>query len=214
MIKFNFKNKNFVLTGAGKGIGFETLSKLYKSGAKISAVTRSTSDIKNIKKKFSHNRVYVYHGDISKENDIKNFFLFSKKKLNRIDGLINNAGIRQRKSFLDINKKDFEDVINNNLRSTFKISQLFSTIMKKNGGSIINISSIVGPRGFKNLSGYAMTKSAINGLTKSLAVELAKKKIRVNSICPGFIKSSYASKFKNNFAKLYKYTLDRTPLNR
>ncbi len=214
MIKFNFKNKNFVLTGAGKGIGYATLNKLYKSGANISIITRSILDVKKIKKKFNQNRVHAYHGDLSKENDINNYFLFSKKKLKKIDGLINNAGIRQRKSFLSINSKDFENVINNNLRSTFKLSQLFSSLIKKQGGSIINISSIVGPRGFENLSGYAMSKSAVNGLTKSLAVELAKKKIRVNSICPGFIKSSYASNFKAKLSKLYNYTLDRTPLNR
>ncbi len=81
MIKFNFKNKNFALTGAGKGIGFETLNKLYKSGAKISVVTRSMSDVKKIKKKFGSNRVYVYHGDLSKEKDINAFFLYSKKKI-------------------------------------------------------------------------------------------------------------------------------------
>ncbi len=142
------------------------------------------------------------------------FFYIQKKKLNQIDGLVNNAGIRQRKNFLDINNKDFDEVINNNLKSVFRLSQLFSTIIKKKGGSIINISSIVGPRGFENLSGYAMSKSGINGLTKSLALELAKKKIRVNSICPGFIKSSYASNFKKNQKKLYGYTLSRTPLNR
>ena len=94
------------------------------------------------------------------------------------------------------------------------MTQIFSKIIKKNTGSIINISSIVGPLGFKQLSGYALSKSGLIGLTKSLAIEFSDKKIRVNSISPGFIKSSYATKFKKKLPNLYKYTLKRTPLNR
>ena len=104
--------------------------------------------------------------------------------------------------------------IDNNLKSVFKLSQLFSNILINNKGSIVNISSIVGPRGFSGLSGYSMTKSGIIGLTKSLAVEFANRGIRVNSICPGFVKSSYSQNFKSKNPKLYKYTIQRTPLAR
>ena len=86
--------------------------------------------------------------------------------------------------------------------------------MNKKSSSIVNISSIVGPRGFQDLSGYAMTKGGIIGLSKSLAVEFAKRKIRVNTICPGFVKSSYANNFKKKLPKMYKYTLERTPMGR
>ena len=81
-------------------------------------------------------------------------------------------------------------------------------------GSIINISSIVGNLGFKELSGYASSKSALDGLTKSLAVEFSDKKIRVNSIAPGFIKSSYFQNFKKTKSKLSNWTLSRIPLNK
>ena len=134
--------------------------------------------------------------------------------MKKIDGLVNNAGIRQRKQFQKIKISELDYVIDNNLKSVFKLSQLFSKIMKKNSGSIVNISSIVGPKGFKDLSGYAMTKGGIIALTKSLAVEFASKKIRVNAICPGFIKSSYANNFKRKFPSIYKFTIDRTPLKR
>jgi len=213
-IKFDFSAKNFVLTGGGKGIGFATLNKLYDSGANVALITRSKSDIIKIEKKFSKKKVLAFCGDVSSKEDRRLFFNIVKKKMKKVDGLINNAGIRQRKNFDDISENDLDFIYEVNLKSIFFLTQIFSKIIKKNTGSIINISSIVGPFGFKQLSGYALSKSGLIGLTKSLAVEFSDKKIRVNSISPGFIKSSYASKFKKKLPNLYKYTLQRTLLKR
>jgi NAD(P)-dependent dehydrogenase (short-subunit alcohol dehydrogenase family) len=213
-IKFNFLGKNFVLTGAGKGIGFATLNKLYNSGANVALITRSKSDVIKIERKFSKKKVFAFCGDVSSEEDRRLFFNIVKKKMKKLDGLINNAGIRQRKSFEDISENDLDLIYEVNLKSIFFLTQIFSKIIKKNTGSIINISSIVGALGFKQLSGYALSKSGLIGLTKSLAIEFSDKKIRVNSISPGFIKSSYASKFKKKLPNLYKYTLERIPLKR
>ncbi len=213
-IKFNFKAKNFVLTGGGKGIGFATLNKLYDSGANVALITRSKSDVIKIKKKFSKKKVLAFCGDVSNEEDRKSFFYIVKKKMKNLDGLINNAGIRQRKNFEDISQSDLDHIYEINLKSIFFLTQIFSKIIKKNTGSIINISSIVGPFGFRQLSGYALSKSGLIGLTKSLAIEFSDRKVRVNSISPGFIKSSYAIKFKKKLPNIYKYTLQRTPLKR
>ena len=134
--------------------------------------------------------------------------------MKHIDGLINNAGIRQRKEFKKISEKELDNIYEINIKSIFFLTQLFFKLMKKTKGSIVNISSIVGPIGFNNLSGYAFSKSGLIGLTKSLANEFAKQKIRVNSISPGFIKSSYAKKFQKDNPELYKHTISRTLLKR
>ena len=214
MIKYNFEKMNFVVTGAGKGIGRSVLNLLYKSKANVAIITRSKADISKIQKTFNSKKIISYVGDVSIKSDIDIFYKLVKSKMKKIHGLVNNAGVRQREKFSNIDDKKLNYVLDSNLKSVFRVSQLFSKIMSKKTASIVNVSSIVGPRGFTDLSGYAMTKAGIVGLSKSLAVELAQKKIRVNTVCPGFIKTSYANKFKRKFPKLYNYTLQRTPLKR
>jgi 3-oxoacyl-[acyl-carrier protein] reductase len=211
-MNLELKNKIVLLTGAGKGIGRQILDLLIKEKITVYAVTRSSKDLKDVKTNLN---VHLFYGDITNEKLINKIFLKSKKNKHNFNCLINNAGIRQRKNFLKITEKDLKDVFKNNFFSIFKISQLFSNQFKfkKNMGSIINISSIVGYLGFKELTGYASSKAAIDGLTKSLAAEFADKKIRVNSIAPGFIKSSYFKNFKKNKQNLYKWTLSRIPIN-
>jgi len=213
-IKFNFNSSNFVLTGAGKGIGLSTLKKLFFSGARVAFITKSYSDIVQINRKYKSERILSFCGDISDENDRNLFVRLIKKKMKKIDGLINNAGIRQRKSFNDISTKEIDLIFEVNLKSIFFLIQNLLENFNKKNSSIVNIASIVGPNGFADLSGYALTKSGLIGLTKSLSIELAKKKIRVNSISPGFVKSSYEKNFKKKLSKFYKYTLQRTPLGR
>lgn len=214
MIKYDLKKKNFVVTGAGKGIGRSVLNLLYKSNANVAIITRSKTDVKRIHKTFNSKKIITYVGDVSIKNDVDNFFKLVKTKMKKIHGLVNNAGVRQREKFYNIDDEKLNYILDINLKSVFRVSQLFSKIMSKKTASIVNVSSIVGPRGFADLSGYAMTKAGIVGLSKSLAVELAQKKIRVNTVCPGFIKTSYANKFKRKMPKLYNYTLRRTPLKR
>ena len=207
------KNKIVLLTGAGKGIGKEILKLLIKEKITVYAITRKKKDFENLKK---NKEVYLFEGDITNQKVIGQIFSKAKKNRHTFNCLINNAGIRQRKKFSKISNKDLQEVFENNFFSIFKISQKFSDQFneKKNMASIVNISSIVGNLGFKELSGYASTKSAIDGLTKSLAAELSEKNIRVNSIAPGFIKSSYFENFKKNKNNLYKWTLSRIPFNK
>ena len=212
-MKLNLKNKVVLLTGAGKGIGRAILNLLIEEKVIIYAITRNKQDFKNIKK---NKNLFLFVGDVTNQEIINQIFLRAKKNKHKFNCLVNNAGIRQRKKFSDINKQDLNVIFENNFFSLFNISQHFSKQFKYNKtmGSIINISSIVGNLGFSELAGYASTKAAIDGLTKSLAAEFSKKKIRVNSIAPGFVKSSYFKKFKKEKSKLYKWTLSRIPLKK
>ena len=122
---------------------------------------------------------------------IKKIFLHSKKNKKKITGLVNNAGIRFRKSFIKINQKELKEVFENNYFSIFRLIQEFVRYIGNNNQinrSIVNVSSIVGKVGFSELSVYSSTKSALSSLTKSLSKELVSKKIRLNTVSPGFIK--------------------------
>ena len=206
------KNKNILITGAGKGIGLATVEQAVKEGAFVYAITRSKQDIKNLNK---IRNLKAYYGDVSNLKLINKIFTDSIRKKRIITGLINNAGIRQRISFDKITKKQINEVFENNFFSTFYIMQIFTKYLlkKKLKGSIVNLGSIVGPQGFKDLTGYASTKSAIAGLTKSFAAEMANKNIRANTVNPGFTKSSFYKKFKQK-KSLYKWTLSRIPQSR
>ena len=212
-MKLKLDNKVILITGAGKGIGKEILNKLLKEKNIIYAVTRSVKDFKKIKKR---KNLFLLHGDITKKEIIYKIFDLAKKNKHIINCLVNNAGIRQRKNFNLLTESDLKLIFENNFFSIFNATKEFvkQFKFKKNFGSIVNISSIVGELGFKELSGYAATKSATNGFTKSLSDELPRKKIRVNSIAPGFIKSSYYNNFKKNKKILYKWTLSRIPLGK
>ena len=132
-----------------------------------------------------------------------------------ITGLVNNAGERQRKKFNKISEKDIKNIFEVNFFSIFNLMQIFSNYLlkKKLKGSIVNLGSIVGNLGFNELAGYASTKTALIGLTKSFATEMATKNIRANIVNPGFTKTSFYKKFKKR-KKLYNWTLSRIPMRR
>ena len=206
------KNKNILITGAGKGIGLHTLKEAISEGAFVFAVVRSRNDSKKFK---GIKNLKVYYGDVSNKKLISKIFKYSNKINKTINGLVNNAGIRQRKKFNLLKVSEVQNIFKINYFSIFQIMQIFSKnlIKKKSPGSVINIGSIVGQLGFSELSGYASTKLALTGLTKSFATEMASKKIRANIISPGFTKTSFYKKFKKN-KKLYNWTLNRIPLQR
>jgi len=208
------KNKICIVTGAGKGFGREIAKEFYAQGAKLALITRSQSDINDLNSEFDSGRVLSVCGDVSDSTVVAQFITQTIDKFGTIDVLVNNAGMRFRKEFLEISEDELDQVLNVNLKSIVFLSQkVLPYMIEKNRGKIINMSSIAGTLGFANLSGYVMSKAAIVGLTKSLAVEFSDKNIQVNALAPGFCKTSYFEKFQEN-TELYDFTLSRIPMNR
>jgi len=212
----NLKDKVVLITGAGKGIGRETAKVFYNLGAKVAVISRDESDLKSLRDELEANdsSFFTVVGDVSVESVVQSFVLNSYNHFNRIDCLINNAGMRFRKNFLDISYEEWQTVMNVNVGSTMLMSQAVIPYMKaQGGGRIVNIASIVGTLGLPELTAYAASKGAVISLTKALALELADANINVNVIAPGFCKTSYADNFKSK-TNLYDFTIERTPMKR
>ncbi len=205
-------NKNIIVTGVGKGLGFDLLNRIISYDGYVYGITRSKEDLKKFK---NIKNCTVFLGDVRNASVFKKIISKSKKDKRIINGLVNNAGERHREKFNDIDKKKLLNLFDVNFFSVFENMQIYSKYLidKKTGGSIINIGSIVGNNGFSELCGYASTKTALVGLTKSFAVEMAKNNIRANLVNPGFIKTSYFEKFKKK-SKLYNWTISRIPQKR
>ena len=205
-------NKTIIITGVGKGIGYDVAQQVIAYAGSGYGVTRSKEDINKFKKS---KNCKIFIGDVTKKPTLQKIINFSKKEKRLLTGLVNNAGERQRLPFDKISKEKLNKIFEINFFSVFENMKIFSKYLKlkKAKGSIVNIRSIVGQNGFSELAGYASTKSALVGLTKSFAVEMASSNIRANLINPGFIKTSYYEKFKKK-KKLYNWTLSRIPQKR
>ena len=210
-------NKTVLVSGAGKGIGQEIFMKCLDNAKFTYGIVRSRKDYLKLSKLTNKNNFKIFLGDIKNQFFIEKILNFSKKNNKIIDGLINNAGERQRIDFLKLNKKELSHIFENNFFSHFFLTQKLIKIFlkkKKNTFSIVNVGSIVGVNGFNQLTGYASTKQALEGFTKSIAIEFADKNIRANIVHPGFIKTSYYENFKKNKKKIYQWTLSRIPMKK
>lgn len=216
MDAFAINNKVCIITGAGKGIGREAARLFYQKGAKLALITRDKDDLISLEKELDmdENRLFIQAGDVSDEARVVSFINDVINKFSRIDVLINNAGIRFRKNFLDITTKEWNNVLSTNLNSVYLFCrEAGKHMVAKKSGKIINVSSIVGTLGLPELTAYGASKGGIITLTKCLALEWAEHNINVNTIAPGFCETSYAEDFKKK-KELYQFTLDRTPLKK
>ena len=180
-------NSNIILiSGASRGIGRQIAIDLSQTGYTVIAnYNKSEQSAKELQTQFN---IDIFQADISKCTKIKQLTDYVLKKYGKIDVLINNAGISQTKLFTDITDEDWNQMINTNLYSAFKLTQkCLPNMIHNKSGCIINISSMWGQVGASCESLYSITKAGIDAMTKSLAKELGPSGIRVNSIAPGFI---------------------------
>ena len=215
--KINLKNKIALITGAGKGIGKACAIALAEAGADLIIISRTQKDldtVSKIVKKFK-SKCTSHVCDVTNYNQIKN--IIAKQK--RIDILVNNAGHNIPEHFTKVQKKNMEYLVKLNTVSTFHVAQLCTLKIleaknrKKIGGSIINMSSQMGHVGGPNRSVYNMTKTGLEGLTRGMAIDLAKDNIRVNTICPTFVVTPMTKKFLKN-KKFKSDTLKKIPMGK
>ncbi len=184
-------NRNIIITGGAKGIGAAMVELFAKEGNHVLFSYNNSEKVgTELAEKLNGEglKVDTIKADLSKIADIQKLANYAKEKLDRIDVLINNAGIDQFKLFTDITENDWDEIINTNLRSAVFLSKEISKEMvNQKQGCIINISSIWGITGASCEVLYSISKSGMDGFTKALAKELSLSNIRVNSIAPGAI---------------------------
>ena len=200
------KNKKFIISAAGDGIGFAISKLIVDNGGKVYLTDIDQKKINKINrnKKFK-DKIFANQLEANNHNHDKLYFK-SLSNLKKIDGLINNVGIAGPTKFIEkITKEEWQNTIETNLNSHFFFTKFAIPLLKKNkSGSIINLSSTAGLFGFPQRTPYASSKWAIIGLTKSLAMELGKFKIRVNAICPGSVEGDRMKRVISAKAKLLK----------
>ena len=184
----NFKNKKILITGATGGIGKALVKKFASLEGSVLATGTKIEKLEALKKEFSNINILKF--DISDHSKIEEFVENVSSQLNGLDVLVNNAGITVDNLSLRMKDEEWKKVIEVNLGSTFFLCKYAIKKMLKNKyGRIVNITSVVGHTGNLGQANYAASKAGINGMSKSLAIEYAKKNITINCVSPGFIQS-------------------------
>jgi 3-oxoacyl-[acyl-carrier protein] reductase len=198
----NLKNKNIIVTGASGGIGNAIIKKLYEAGANILASGTRIEKLEELKMNFENIKVLKF--DISQSDKIEEFIENATNDLGgSLDGIINNAGITQDNLAIRMSLDEWQKVININLTSTFLMSKFaIKKMLKNKSGKIVNITSVVGHTGNLGQANYTASKAGIVAMSKSLAIEYAKKNINVNCISPGFIKTAMTDKIDEKFKEV------------
>ena len=198
------KNLNIILTGATGVIGNSILDKLISCGSNVLATGTNEEKLKKIKEKYKE--VNILKFDISNHQNIDQFVDQCSDILsNKIDVLINNAGITQDNLSIRMKEEEWKKVIDINLSSTFLITKnVIKKMLKSKNGKIINVTSVVGHSGNIGQANYAASKAGIIAMSKSLALEYGKKNIKINCVSPGFIKSEMTDKINLEHTELLK----------
>jgi len=198
----NLEKKNIIVTGASGGIGNAIIKKLSEAGANILASGTRIEKLEELKKNFEGLKILKF--DISQRDKIEEFIENATIELGgNLDGIVNNAGITQDNLAIRMSIDEWQKVININLTSTFLMSKFaIKKMLKNKSGKIVNITSVVGHTGNLGQANYTASKAGIVAMSKSLAIEYAKKNINVNCISPGFIKTAMTDKIDDKFKEV------------
>ena len=195
----DLKGKNIIVTGASGGIGNSIIKKLYETEANILASGTRVEKLDELKDKFRNIKILKF--DISQNDKIEEFVENATNELGgNLDCIVNNAGVTQDNLAIRMSLDEWQRVININLTSTFLMSKsAIKKMLRNKSGKIVNITSVVGHTGNIGQANYTASKAGIIAMSKSLAIEYAKKNININCISPGFIKTTMSEKLDDKF---------------
>jgi len=201
-----------IVTGGGSGIGLAIAEKFTTNGISTIIVGRDEEKLNKAKEQLGE-CCFPMPCDVSKLECIPVLVKNIIDKFGQIDVLVNNAGINMKKEFTEVTDEDFQKIITTNLCSVFAMSrEVVKEMLKKGSGSIIHISSMAAQYGLPKVIAYSASKTAIDGMTRAMAVELSPKGIRVNAIAPGFIETDMTAKALNTDLERKQKVFGRTPM--
>ncbi len=203
-----------IVTGGNSGLGFATAKKFCENGIKTYILGRNKEKTEEACAELGELAESIII-DLTQLDQIPALVDGIFQKEGQIDILVNNAGINMKKDLVDVTDSEFEQVVRTNLFSVFAISrEVVKKMKQKNGGSIINISSMAAQYGLPKVIAYSASKTAIEGMTRAMAVELAEYGVRVNCIAPGFIKTKMTAKALNSDPERKEKVFSRTPMGK
>lgn len=204
----NFENKVVLVTGGSRGIGKAIAEKFNDCGAKVIVTYRSSID----ENYFDSKNITHFKSDVSNSNDVNELVEKITKDFEKIDIVVNNAGVTKDGLLMRMSEDDWDTVIDTNLKGVFNVTKAVTRpMMSKRYGRIINITSVVGIIGNAGQSNYVASKAGVIGFTKSVAKELASRNITVNAVAPGFIETEMTDNLNEDLKQNY---LNSIPLKR
>ena len=206
------RKKLAIVTGGGSGLGFAIAQKFVQNGIETVIAGRNKEKLDSAKQQLGE-LCHAIPCDVSDLSTIPVFVRTVFDQFGQIDILVNNAGINQKKEFAEVTDEEFANVLTTNLNAVFAMSrEVVKHMLEKGSGNIINISSMAAQYGLPKVIAYSASKTAIDGMTRAMAVELSPKGIRVNAIAPGFIYSAMTEVALNNDHERKAKVFGRTPM--
>lgn len=205
-------NKVAIITGGGSGLGLAIAEKFTQQGIKTIIVGRDEEKLKTAKAQLGDN-CFAMSCDLNNLSSIPAFIEKVIQEFGQIDILVNNAGINLKKDFTEVSDEEFQKILTTNVCAVFAFSrEVVKHMLLKNSGNIINISSMAAQYGLPKVIAYTASKTAIDGMTRAMAVELSPKGIRINAIAPGFIYTAMTDKALNSDPERKAKVFGRTPM--
>lgn len=210
----DLRDRTVVVTGGGRGLGFAIANAFTENASRVVIIGRNAAVLKQARNILGK-RAHCITFDVTEIERLPELVEMIREKVGEVDVLVNNAGINMKKDVLHVTNKDFQGIIQTNQTAVFALTrEILRSMMTRRSGSVIMISSMASRYGIPKVIGYTASKSAVEGMTRALAVECAPYGIRVNCIAPGFIKTRMSSEALESDPERKHRVLARTPMAR